>query len=54
MRRIGAVFNSAVADLPKAPKPDVTAEKPRKTKSKKGEKQCTPTTNTTGTSTGEN
>lgn len=53
MRRIGAVFKPSAADVPKAPEPEVTAEKPRKTKSKKGETQCTPTTNTTETSAGE-
>lgn len=54
MRRIGMIFKPSATDLPKAPEPKIQAEKPRKAKYAKGEKQCTPTTNTTGTSTGEN
>lgn len=59
MRRIGAIFkppeNAEPADIHSDnSKPGGAVQKPRKSKSAKGEKQCTPTTNITGTSTGEN
>lgn len=58
MRRIGAIFkppeNAEPADIHNDnSKPVDAGQKPRKSRSAKGEKQCTPTTNITGTSTEE-